>query len=55
MEDFLTLIARIHHKGALPPSLTQNLQMMRCEPREEDPNINIMLRNGITIGDDKGK
>jgi len=29
--------------------------MMRFEPREEDLNVNIMLRSGITIGDDKGK
>ena len=28
---------------------------MRAEPREEDPNVNIMLRSGITTGDDKGK
>ena len=29
--------------------------MMRFEPCEEDPNINIVLRSGIAIGDDKGK
>jgi len=28
---------------------------MRSEPHEEDPNINIVLRSGITIRDDKGK
>jgi len=37
------LIARIGEKGALPPQLTQNLQMMRSEPREEDQNVNIVL------------
>ena len=37
------LIARICNKGALPPQPTQNLQMMRYEPREEDPNVNIVL------------
>ena len=49
------LIARLHDKGALQPPLTQNLQMMRSELCEEDPNVNIVLRSGITIGDDKGK
>ena len=29
--------------------------MMRSEPREEDPNVNIVLRSGISTGDDKGK
>jgi len=29
--------------------------MIRSEPREKDPNVNIMLRSGITTGDDKGK
>ena len=29
--------------------------MIRYEPCEEDPNVNIVLRSGITIGDDKGK
>jgi len=28
---------------------------MRSEPREEDLNVNIVLRSGITTGDDKGK
>jgi len=54
-EDYSTLIARIRDKGALPPPPTQNLQMMRFEPCEEDPNVNIALRSGIVTGDDKGK
>ena len=29
--------------------------MMRDEPHEEDPKVNIMLRSGTTIGEDKGK
>ena len=49
------LIARIRYKGALPPPPTQNLQMMRSELHKEDPNVNIVLRSGIMIGDDKGK
>jgi len=28
---------------------------MRSEPREEDPNVNMMLRSGMKMGDDKGK
>lgn len=33
----------------------QKLQMMRVEPHEEDQSVNIVLRSGITNGDDKGK
>jgi len=29
--------------------------MMRFEPREEDLNVNIVLRSGIAIVDDEGK
>lgn len=29
--------------------------MMRAKPYEEDPNVNIVLRSGMTIGKDKGK
>jgi len=28
--------------------------MMRFELREEDPNLNMMLRSGATTGEDKG-
>jgi len=28
---------------------------MRSEPREEDPNVNMMLRSATAIGEDKGK
>jgi len=29
--------------------------MMKAELCEEDPNVNIMLRSGANIGEDKGK
>jgi len=29
--------------------------MMRTKLCEEDPNVNIVFRSGITTGDDKGK
>jgi len=29
--------------------------MMKVEPREEDPNVNMVLRSGATTGEDKGK
>lgn len=45
----------MREKEMQPQHPTQNLQMMRDEPREEDPNVNIVLRSGITIGEDKGK
>jgi len=28
---------------------------MRSEPHEEDPNVNMMLRSDMDMGDDKGK
>lgn len=54
-KDCPTLIAWLRDKGTLQPPLVQNLQMMRSELREEDPNINMVLQSGITTGDDKGK
>lgn len=33
----------------------KNLQMMRAEPRQEDQNVNVVLRSEIKSGDDKGK
>ena len=29
--------------------------MMSSEPRKEDPNVNIVLRSGIAMGNNKGK
>ena len=54
-EDCPILLAKIHEKGAKPHQLTQNLQMMRVEPHDEDSNVNIVLRSRIAMGDDKGK
>lgn len=34
--------------------MTQNVQMMRSEPRDEDPKVKMVLRSGTTIGEDKG-
>ena len=42
-------------KGVFQHPPTQNIQMMRSEPCKEDPNMNMMLRSGETIGEDKGK
>ena len=33
----------------------KNIQMMRSELHEEDPNMNMVLRSGATIGEDKRK
>ena len=38
-----------------PYQTTQNLQMKRVEPCDEDHSMNIVLRSGIMIGNDKGK
>ena len=29
--------------------------MMRSEPREEDPNVNMTLKSDMTMGEDMGK
>lgn len=34
---------------------TQNIQMMRAKPHEEDHNVNTMTRSGMSTGADKGK
>jgi len=34
---------------------TNDIQMMIVEPRAYQPCINIVIRNGASIGDDKGK
>lgn len=31
----------------------QNIQMMRSKLREEDPNVNMMIRSGTATGEDK--
>jgi len=54
-EKIPTLIARIRGKGVLPSPSTQNLQMMRSKPREEDPNVKIVLQSGMVVIDDKVK
>jgi len=55
MEDCPTLITRLCDKGILQTPSTQNLQMMRSELCEEDPNVSIMFQSDIMTGDDKGK
>ena len=55
VEGCPSLIAKMREKGVLQPPLTQNLHMMRSEPRKEDPNVNMMLKSGVMTGDDKGK
>lgn len=49
--DCPTLISKMREKGVLQPTLMQNIQMMRSEPREEDPNVNMVLKSGATIGE----
>lgn len=55
MVDYPMLIDQMHEKGILQPTLTQIFQMMRSKPCEEDPNINMVLRSGTTIGGDVRK
>ena len=55
MVDCPTLITQMREKGVLQCTLTQNIQMMRVEPCEEDPSVNMVLRSGATTGGDKRK
>jgi len=55
MIDFPTLIAQIREKRLAQPTVTQNIQLMRSELCEEDPNVNMMLISGTTTGKDKAK
>jgi len=38
-----------------PQKSTQNIQMMRAEPHEENNSVNIVTRSGMATGVDKGK
>jgi len=55
MVDCPKLIAQMHEKGVLQPTPTQNVQMTRSEPREEDPSVNMVLRSSATTGGDARK
>jgi len=45
----------MQEKKAQPQQPMQNLLLMRVEPYKEDQSMNIVLRSGITIDDDKVK
>ena len=47
--DCPTLITKMHEKGVFQPLPTYKI------PRKEDPNVNMMLRRGTTMGEDMGK
>jgi len=49
------LIAQIHEKKAAPPTTMQNVQMMRSEPCNDEPMVNMVVRSGIAIGEVNGK
>ena len=55
MVDLSYIDRTVVRERGTPAPPTQNIQMMRSEPREEEPNVNMMLRSGATIGEDKGK
>jgi len=55
MVDCPTVIAQMHEKWVSQPTPTQNIEMTRFEPREENPNVNMVLRSGATMGEDKTK
>jgi len=55
MIDCPTLIAQIREKRVEQHMAMQNIRMMRSKPREEDPNVNMMLRSGAATREDKWK
>ena len=55
IEECPVLMAKMQEKKVQPQNPSQNLQMMKVKPHEEDPNVNIVLRSEITTSDDKGK
>lgn len=50
--DCSILIGQLSEKWVLQPPPIPNIQMMRVEPREEDPSINMVLRSGTTEGNE---
>lgn len=55
IEEYPVMNAKMQEKKVQPQQPMQNLQMMRAEPRQEDPKLNIVLRSKVTTGDYKGK
>jgi len=55
MVDCLMLIAQMCKKGVLQPTPARNVQMMRFEPCEEDPSVNMVLRSSATMGGESRK
>lgn len=49
------LIANIHEKKTHTQQRKQNIEMMRLEPQEDGPSVNIVMRSSIATGEDKGK
>ena len=43
--DCPMLIVQIHKKKATPLTTTQNMQMMRSEPRDDEPMVNMVVRS----------
>lgn len=45
----------MHEKGVLQPIPNENVHMMRSEPHEGDPSLNMVLRSSVTTGGDVRK
>jgi len=50
--DFPMLLAQIREKRKAPPTTTQNVQMIRAEPRDEESKVNTVLRSGAILEGD---
>ena len=46
------LIAKMQEKQQMP---TQNIQMVKFEPRDDGPSVNVITRSGVSIGGNEGK
>lgn len=53
--DCPMLIAHICEKKAAPPTTTQNVEMMRSEPCDDEHVVNMVMRSSIAIREVNGK
>lgn len=53
--DYPMLIAQIREKEVVPPTATQTIQMMRSEPCDDEPMVNMVVRSSTSIGQVNGK
>lgn len=53
--DCPMLLAQISEKRTTPPTMTQNVQMIRSEPCDEEYKVNMVLRGDATLEGDQSE